>query len=104
VSDIETNGAANGAPANTAFQIKLARSGRLLDVPADKSVVQVLHAAGINVPVACEEGVCGTCETKILAGTPDHRDQVLSPKEQAAGDRFTPCCSRSLTPLLELDL
>lgn len=93
---------ANGATANAAFQIRLARSGRLLDVPADKSVVQVLHQAGINVPVACEEGVCGTCETRVLSGTPDHRDQCLTPKEQT--DRFTPCCSRSLTPMLELDL
>jgi len=88
--------------ANTAFQIKLARSGKLLDVPADVSVVSVLHKAGIDVPVACEEGMCGTCETKVLSGTPDHRDQCLTPKEQQ--DRFTPCCSRSLTPLLELDL
>jgi vanillate O-demethylase ferredoxin subunit len=90
------------APVNTAFQIRLARSGKVLDVPADQSVAAVLHRAGINVPVACEEGVCGTCETRVLSGTPDHRDQCLTAKEQA--DRFTPCCSRSLTPLLELDL
>lgn len=90
------------APVNTAFQIRLSRSGKVLDVPADRSVAAVLHAAGINVPVACEEGVCGTCETKVLSGTPDHRDQCLTPKEQQG--RFTPCCSRSLTPILELDL
>lgn len=92
----------NDGLTNTAFQIRLARSGRVLDVPADQSVAAVLHKAGIDVPVACEEGMCGTCETKILSGTPDHRDQCLTPKEQQ--DRFTPCCSRALTAILELDL
>jgi len=89
---------------NTAFRIKLARSGRTLEVPADETVVQTLRRHGVEVTVMCEEGVCGTCETKVLSGAPDHRDQCLTTKERAANDRFMPCCSRSLTPELEVDL
>ena len=53
---------------------------------------------------SCEQGVCGTCLTRVLDGVPDHRDLYLTPEEQAANDQFTPCCSRSKTRLLVLDL
>ena len=59
---------------------------------------------GVHIPMSCEVGVCGSCRTRVLAGVPDHRDLLLSPEEQAANNEFTPCCSRSKTPLLVLDL
>jgi vanillate O-demethylase ferredoxin subunit len=89
---------------DTAFEVELARSGRVVVVPADRTVVQALAAAGVEVPTSCEQGVCGTCLTRVLAGTPAHRDLYLTPEEQAANDQFTPCCSRATTPRLVLDL
>lgn len=87
-----------------AFSVRLASSGLQVEVPADCSVAQALARAGVDVPVACEQGICGTCLTRVLEGEPDHRDLFLSPEEQARGDQFTPCCSRARTPLLVLDL
>lgn len=86
------------------FEIKLASSGRIIMVPKDQTVTQALAAAGVEVMVSCEQGVCGTCLTRVLEGMPDHKDSYLTPEEQAANDQFTPCCSRSKTPRLVLDL
>ena len=61
-------------------------------------------AAGVEVMTSCEQGVCGTCLTGVVDGTPDHRDQYLTPEEQAANDCFMPCISRSRSPVLVLDL
>nr|WP_231113375.1 2Fe-2S iron-sulfur cluster binding domain-containing protein [Pandoraea pnomenusa] len=54
-----------------------------------------LAAHGIELPASCEQGVCGTCLTRVLGGEPDHRDMYLTPEEQAQNDQFLPCCSRS---------
>lgn len=86
------------------FEIRLARSGMTLSVPPDRTVVETLTEAGVEVPVSCEQGVCGTCLTKVLEGEPDHRDYFLSDEEHAANNQFTPCCSRSKSPMLVLDL
>ncbi|MDM0117756.1 PDR/VanB family oxidoreductase [Variovorax sp. J22R133] len=86
------------------FQVKLASSGRVVVVPKDQTVVQALAAAGIEVATSCEQGVCGTCLTRVLEGEPDHKDLYLTPEEQAENDQFTPCCSRSKSPMLVLDL
>ena len=86
------------------FEVRLARSGRVVAVPKDVSVVKALAAAGVDVPISCEQGVCGTCLTRIVEGVPEHRDLYLTPEEQACNDQFTPCCSRSKTPVLVLDL
>ena len=86
------------------FDVKLASSGQVLTVPKGRSVIQVLAEQGIEVPYSCEEGVCGTCVTRVLDGVPDHRDLYLTDEEHAANDQFTPCCSRARTPLLVLDL
>lgn len=86
------------------FEVELARSGKVIVVDPDRSVAQALDAAGVLLPTSCEQGVCGTCLTRVIAGTPDHRDQYLTPEEQAANDQFLPCCSRSLSPRLVLDL
>ncbi|MGK3121722.1 PDR/VanB family oxidoreductase [Pseudomonas corrugata] len=96
------------APTDTSsdgsFAVKLASSGQVFEVPKDRSVVQVLESHGIEVPISCEQGVCGTCLTRVLEGVPEHRDMFLTEAEQASNDQFTPCCSRSKTPLLVLDL
>jgi len=96
--------AAVAASGDQAFDVRLASSGKVVTVPAGQSVIQVLAAQGVAIPYSCEEGVCGTCLTRVLEGVPDHRDMYLTEEEQAANDQFTPCCSRARTPLLVLDL
>ena len=86
------------------FEVKLASSGRVVTVSKDQTVVQALAAAGIEVATSCEQGVCGTCLTRVIEGEPEHRDMYLTPEEQAANDQFTPCCSRSRSRVLVLDL
>jgi vanillate monooxygenase ferredoxin subunit len=89
---------------NTSFTIKIASTGALITVSADQTVVQALASGGIELPTSCEQGVCGTCLTGIKEGIPDHRDMYLSGEEQDANDQFTPCCSRSKSSILTLDL
>lgn len=91
-------------PEAGSFAVKLARSGLLLQVPPDKSILSVVEEAGLIVPFSCREGTCGTCETMILAGEADHRDSVLSAEEQECNETMMICVSRATTPLLELDL
>ena len=86
------------------FQVKLASSGAVVTVGAKQTVVQALAAAGVEVATSCEQGVCGTCLTRVLEGIPDHRDMYLLPEEQARNDQFLPCCSRARSALLVLDL
>ncbi|MFF4018581.1 PDR/VanB family oxidoreductase [Streptomyces sp. NPDC001843] len=93
-----------GARAAEAFEVVLARAGRTLTVPPDRSVLQVVTEAGVPVDFSCQEGTCGTCETDVLDGTPDHRDSLLSEDERAAGDTMLICVSRSRGPRLVLDL
>ena len=87
-----------------AFDLVLSRSGRTIRVHADQTAAQALQAEGVYLSTSCEQGVCGTCLTPILDGVPDHRDQYLTPEEQAAGDQFTPCCSRARGERLVIDL
>jgi ferredoxin-NADP reductase len=86
------------------FEVELAASGVTLTVPPEKSVLQVVEEAGIAVLSSCQEGTCGTCETAILGGEVDHRDSLLTPEEQAAGDTMFICVSRAASPRLVLDL
>jgi vanillate O-demethylase ferredoxin subunit len=90
--------------ADEAFDVKLASSGRIVHIPKGMTVLNALADAGVIVPSSCEQGVCGTCITRVIEGEPDHRDMYFTPEEQAANAEFTPCCSRSKTPLLVLDL
>ncbi len=89
---------------DASFSVKLARSGRVIAVAPAQTVVEALAAAGVTVETSCEQGVCGTCLTRVLEGVPDHRDAYLMPAEQQANDQFLPCCSRSHSPVLVLDL
>lgn len=86
------------------FQVKLASSGKIVSIPKDMSITDALAQAGVNIPVSCEQGVCGTCLTRVIEGIPDHRDMFLLPDEQELNDQFTPCCSRSKSAMLVLDL
>lgn len=86
------------------FAVKLNSSGQIIQIPADQSVAEALEASGILIPLSCEQGICGTCLTRVLAGEPEHRDLFLTEAEQAQNDQFTPCCSRAKSPLLVLDL
>ena len=91
---------AEGGP----FEIKLASTGAVYTVPSDGTVLDVLRAHGVEVPTSCEQGVCGACLTRVLDGVPEHRDYYLTKEEHSANDQFTPCCSRSKTPMLVIDL
>jgi len=77
------------------FTIRIASTGQSFVVPPSVSLAQVLRSNGIEVPLSCEQGLCGACLTRVLEGVLDHRDHFLTPDEQAANDQFTACCSRA---------
>ncbi|RPF37765.1 PDR/VanB family oxidoreductase [Streptomyces sp. TLI_185] len=89
---------------NSEFEVELAQSGRTVTVAPDVSVLDAVRAAGVEVLFSCTEGTCGTCETDILDGTPDHRDSVLSAEEQQSGETMMICVSRCRGKKLVLDL
>ncbi|MFJ7290763.1 PDR/VanB family oxidoreductase [Streptomyces collinus] len=89
---------------NTAFEVELARSGRTLTVAPDVSVLDAVRTAGVEVLYSCTEGTCGTCETDVLDGEPDHRDSVLTDDERATGETMLICVSRCRGGRLVLDL
>jgi len=88
------------------FQVRIASNGAVLTVQKDESITQVLEANGFDLPLSCEQGVCGTCLTRVLEGEIDHRDMFLTDAERARNDQFTPCVSRAQTgcQTLVLDL
>ena len=86
------------------FEIELRKSGRVLKVPAEKSILDVLAENGVYVMTSCESGVCGTCVTAVLEGTPEHRDDYQTDAEKRANTHVTVCVSRSRTGRLILDL
>ncbi|QAA95021.1 PDR/VanB family oxidoreductase [Pollutimonas thiosulfatoxidans] len=87
-----------------AFEIELRQSGQVLQVPADKTILEVLEEAGCDPLFDCRRGECGVCQVAVLAGTPDHRDYYLSDDERAANDVMQICISRSHSDRLVLDL
>jgi ferredoxin len=92
------------AGVGSAFEVVLARSGRTLTVLPDVSVLDAVRGAGVEVLYSCTEGTCGTCETDVLEGEPDHRDSVLTEEERAAGETMLICVSRCRGRRLVLDL
>ena len=84
--------------------VVLAQSAQRLEVDAQTSILEALLLAGIEVPSSCQQGVCGTCETRVIAGIPEHRDMILSDAERAANNIMMICCSRALSAELTLDL
>lgn len=89
---------------NVPFTVVLAKSRREVAIPADKTILETLEASGMKLPFSCREGLCATCETPVLAGTPDHRDQILTPAEKQAGQSMMICVSRAKSPSITLDL
>jgi ferredoxin len=81
---------------NHAFVLRLARSGRVIDVPADKRATDALAEAGVAVDMKCSDGICGTCTAHIVEGDVEHRDHVLSRKERES--KIILCCSRAKDP------
>jgi vanillate O-demethylase ferredoxin subunit len=90
----------HGAP----FTVICARSGISVVVGPDDTIAGALTAAGIEVNMACQEGICGTCVTPVLAGIPDHRDLFLDLEVKAENSCLMLCCSRAKTPTITLDI
>ncbi|MCW3837626.1 PDR/VanB family oxidoreductase [Sphingomonas canadensis] len=82
------------------FRLRIASSGETIEVAADESAAAALARHGIELPISCEQGICGTCITRVIEGEPDHRDMLMLD----GNSEFTPCCSRALTPELVIDL
>ncbi|MFF0089589.1 PDR/VanB family oxidoreductase [Streptomyces canus] len=92
------------AAENTEFEVELAQTGTTVTVAPDVSVLDAVRASGVEVLFSCTEGTCGTCETDVLDGTPDHRDSVLTDEEREAGETMMICVSRCRGKKLVLDL
>ena len=86
------------------FVVELARSKLVVSIQPGQTILEALRARGVQVPSSCEQGVCGSCETRVLAGKPDHRDMLLSPEERGTNEVMMICCSGSRSPVLVLDL
>lgn len=96
--------AVNVQASGTSFEVELASSGEVFVIAPDQTIIDVLYDAGIDIPVSCEQGICGTCVTRVLEGEPDHRDSFLTESEKARNNQFTPCCSRAKSARLVLDI
>ncbi|MFD9718991.1 PDR/VanB family oxidoreductase [Streptomyces sp. NPDC059076] len=99
--DLET---AFDAAENRSFEVQLTRTGATLTVPPDRRLIEVLREAVTGLSYDCEKGYCGACETRVLAGTPEHRDSVLSDEERLAGRTMMICVGRCQSDRLVLDL
>lgn len=86
------------------FEVELALSGVTLEIPLDRTILEVVEEHGVLVVSSCQKGTCGTCETPVLEGEIEHRDSVLTPEEQADGEAMMICVSRANCPRLVLDL
>ena len=96
---------ARDAPAKGGgFTVVLAKSGIELVIAEGKTILETVLDAGIDAAYSCMEGVCGTCETRVLEGIPEHRDLVLSKEEQASNRTMMICCSGCKGDRLVLEL
>ena len=86
------------------FTVKLARLGTSVEVGPQETIVQALARIGVEIPMSCEQGICGTCLTRVVDGIPLHRDTYLLDHEKDANDQILPCCSRAKSDVLVLDL
>lgn len=94
--EVETSG--------DAFEIVAERSGKVIQVHADETILQALGKAGIAIEMSCEQGVCGTCMCDVIEGEPDHRDVYFTDEEKASNEQILVCCSRSKSARLVLDI
>ncbi|MER5757281.1 PDR/VanB family oxidoreductase [Streptomyces sp. NPDC002088] len=97
------SGTSTNGPSD-AFTIVAERSGVVCEVTAGESIADALARVGVIVQTSCREGLCGTCETQVLDGVPDHRDQLLGDDDREAGTTMLICVSRAISPQLVLDL
>jgi ferredoxin-NADP reductase len=89
---------------SSGFEVVCQASGVSVTVPPDKSILEVLFEAGVEVPCSCEQGICGTCETRVVSGEVDHRDSIFSEDERAASKTMMICVSRAKGARLVLDI
>lgn len=101
---VEYFSAQQAAATDGGFEVVLAKAQRSFRIDAGKTILQVLLDGGMDVPHACQEGVCGACQTKVIEGTPDHRDAFLTPREKSLGNTIMLCCSGSKSDRLVLDI
>ncbi len=101
---LERFSATTTAATEGGFTVQLARSGRSVFIAKGCSILDTLREQGVAVQASCEQGICGSCETRVLSGRPDHRDSLLSDEEKAANTVMMVCCSGSRDPVLVLDL
>lgn len=101
---LERFASSQAAATEGGYTVKLARDGRSVPIAQGRSILDALIEIGLNPQHSCREGTCGSCETRVLEGTPDHRDEILTDAERAGGTRMMICCSGSKSSLLVLDL
>ncbi|MBQ0783438.1 MAG: oxidoreductase [Amphritea sp.] len=102
--DIERFAAGPVDSFGAAFDVVINSTGQRIRIPEGASALTVLREAGIKIPTSCGDGICGSCETGVLSGVPDHRDSILSEDERADNDFMMLCVSRAISPELILDL
>lgn len=104
-ADAETAAeAASAREGGEAFEVRLARSAAVVRVDPGVSILDAVRAAGVDVASSCEQGICGTCETRVLGGVPEHHDQLLTDAERDAGETMMICVGRCAAGPLVLDL
>ena len=94
---------AASADAQNTYTVELKRSGKIIQITPDMSLLSALQAANADIMTSCEQGICGSCETRVLEGVPDHRDSVLSPEEHATNQMMMVCVSGCKSERLVLD-
>ncbi len=87
---------------NQPFKVEISKTGQILQVHADQTIVEALRDNGFTVDTDCTEGYCGTCITRYVSGEPEHRDTVLREAERHTYVMI--CCARAKSPVLGLDL
>ncbi|MBX7021080.1 2Fe-2S iron-sulfur cluster binding domain-containing protein, partial [Providencia rettgeri] len=86
------------------FTVTLQKSGKRIAVAGDETILAALKREGIRVKCSCQNGTCGTCETGVIAGLPEHRDFVLSEQARQLNETMMICVSRAVSAELVLDL
>lgn len=89
---------------NSAFEVEIHDTGQVVQIPADKTIIEALEDAGLDLMYDCQRGDCGICQTDVISGTPDHRDVILTEAERASGTTMQICVSRAKSARLVLDL
>lgn len=87
-----------------AFTIEVKGYDRPIEVSAHETVATALQAHGFDIPLSCEQGICGTCMLKVVDGIPEHRDVFMTDEEHAENNMFTPCCSRAKSEKLVIEI